>query len=136
MKKNIKNIFYIVLEICMIFSIICIFKYCYDMYTINKQSNLLNKISIDETSYENATTGDEQNSNNENAENNVNENEKDTEKEVKTERMLKVEKLQKQNSEIVGWVEIEDTNINYPVLQASNNSYYLTMYGIHQVVIY
>ena len=126
MKKNIKNIFYIVLEICMIFSIIYIFKYCYDMYSINKQSNLLNKISIDETSYENATTGDEQNSNNENAENNVNENEKDTEKEVKTERMLKVEKLQKQNSEIVGWVEIEDTNINYPVLQASDNSYYLT----------
>ena len=43
----------------------------------------------------------------------------------KTERMLQVEKLQEQNSDIVGWIEVEGTNINYPVLQGEDNSYYM-----------
>ena len=30
----------------------------------------------------------------------------------KTERMLQIEKLQEQNSDIVGWIEVEGTNIN------------------------
>lgn len=46
--------------------------------------------------------------------------------ESKTERMLQLEELQKENKEIIGWLEIEGTNINYPVLQASDNDYYLT----------
>lgn len=45
---------------------------------------------------------------------------------VKTERMLQVAKLQEENSEVVGWLEIEGTNISYPVCQADNNDYYLT----------
>lgn len=45
--------------------------------------------------------------------------------EGKTERMLQVEKLQEENSDIVGWLEIEGTNINYPVLQTIDNDYYL-----------
>ena len=44
----------------------------------------------------------------------------------KTERMLQVAKLQKENSEVIGWLEIEGTNISYPVCQADNNDYYLT----------
>ncbi len=43
----------------------------------------------------------------------------------KTERMLQIEKLQEQNSDIVGWIEVEGTNINYPVLQGEDNSYYM-----------
>ena len=43
-----------------------------------------------------------------------------------TERMLQLEELQKENSDIVGWLEIEETSINYPVLQTDNNDYYLT----------
>lgn len=46
--------------------------------------------------------------------------------EEKTERMLQVEELKKQNNDIVGWIEIEGTNINYPVLQGKDNDYYLT----------
>lgn len=45
--------------------------------------------------------------------------------EEKTERMLQLEELQKENSEIIGWLEIEGTNINYPVVQAKDNAFYL-----------
>lgn len=43
-----------------------------------------------------------------------------------TERMLQVIELQKENPEVVGWLEIEGTNISYPICQADNNDYYLT----------
>ena len=43
-----------------------------------------------------------------------------------TERMLQVKELQEQNPDIVGWLEITNTNINYPVLQGTDNSYYMT----------
>lgn len=39
-----------------------------------------------------------------------------------TERMLKVRKLKKENSDVIGWIEIKDTNINYPVMQADENN--------------
>jgi len=45
---------------------------------------------------------------------------------AKTERMALLEDLQKQNSDIVGWLQIENTNINYPVLQGKDNDFYMT----------
>lgn len=45
---------------------------------------------------------------------------------IKTERMEKLEELQKENSDIIGWLQIENSNINYPVLQGQDNSYYMT----------
>ena len=46
--------------------------------------------------------------------------------ETKSERMLQLEELQKTvNDEIVGWLEIEGTEINYPVLQCEDNDFYL-----------
>ena len=42
-----------------------------------------------------------------------------------TERMVKVKKLKEENSDIIGWLEIENTNINYPVLQGTDNEYYM-----------
>lgn len=45
---------------------------------------------------------------------------------TKTERMLQLEELQKQNNEIIGWLEIEDTKINYPVCKTNDNDFYLT----------
>lgn len=44
----------------------------------------------------------------------------------KTERILQIEELQKKNKEIIGWLEIEGTNINYPVVQGKDNDYYVT----------
>ena len=45
---------------------------------------------------------------------------------TKTEKMLQLEELKKQNDDIVGWLEIEGTNINYPVMQTTDNEYYMT----------
>ena len=61
---------------------------------------------------------------NENIESKENEEQREN---LVTERMLKVEKLQEENEDIVGWIEIEGTNINYPVLQDEDNKYYLTI---------
>lgn len=43
----------------------------------------------------------------------------------KSDRIEKVKELQKENSDIVAWIEIEGTNINYPVLHTTNNDFYL-----------
>ena len=45
---------------------------------------------------------------------------------VETERMKLLKELQKENSDIVAWIEIEDSKINYPVLQGEDNDYYMT----------
>ena len=44
----------------------------------------------------------------------------------KTNRMTQLEELQKENSDIVAWLEIEGSNINYPVLQGNDNDFYMT----------
>lgn len=46
--------------------------------------------------------------------------------EEKTERMIQLEELQKENKEVVGYLEIDGTKISYPVCQTTNNDYYLT----------
>lgn len=41
-------------------------------------------------------------------------------------KIEKLEELQKTNTDIVALIEIEGTNINYPVLQTTDNSFYMT----------
>ena len=45
---------------------------------------------------------------------------------TETERMKLLKELQKENSDIVAWIEIEDSKINYPVLQGEDNEFYMT----------
>lgn len=86
--------------------IIYVFFFYYSIYkNQNEISELLDNIIIDESLLQ--------------AEN-LNNNENKV-----TERMLKVQKLQEDNSDIIGWIEIENTKINYPVLQADNNDFYM-----------
>lgn len=100
MRRKIKKSKIKVFILVAIIIIICIFsgKYIFDRYRDKQIKNSLNTVKIDDTK--------------------VTEN--------KTERMLKLEELQKINSEIVAWIKIDGTNINYPVLQGTDNSYYMT----------
>lgn len=34
--------------------------------------------------------------------------------------------LYKKNNDTIGWIQVNGTNINYPIVQANNNDYYLT----------
>ena len=43
-----------------------------------------------------------------------------------TKKMLQLQELKKENNDIVAWLEIPDTKINYPVLQTTDNEYYMT----------
>jgi len=52
------------------------------------------------------------------------ENEEEVPKEVT--RIDKLNELRLENPEIVALIEIEGTNINYPVMQTNNNDYYMT----------
>ena len=81
------------------------------------QNDLSNLISIKEL-----YTNEE----NENLENNGNTD--NTRLDAKKLNDLKVDfnSLKSKNSETVAWIKINNTNINYPIVQASNNSYYLT----------
>lgn len=42
-----------------------------------------------------------------------------------TENMKKVISLKRQNEDVKGWIQIDDTMINYPILQTTDNDYYL-----------
>lgn len=101
-KTNKKKIVYLTLMMVLlaIFIIagIYIIKYFIEINNVNKASEELNNIDISEVP-------------------------KDSQE---TERMLKVKELQKQNSDIKAWIEIEGTKINYPVMQGEDNSFYMT----------
>ena len=59
--------------------------------------------------------------------NNIYQEPKEDNEEVKEiSRIDKLKELQKENSEIVALIEIDGTNINYPVMQTNNNDYYMT----------
>jgi len=43
-----------------------------------------------------------------------------------TQTQINFSALLDQNKDTIGWIQILDTNINYPVVQSTNNTYYLT----------
>ena len=45
---------------------------------------------------------------------------------TKTDTMLKVEELQKLNQDVKAWIKIDNTIIDYPVMQGNDEEYYLT----------
>jgi len=95
--KKLRRILILFLSVIFIIGIIYIFNYFYTNFK-NKNEDILSKVEIDETKIT----------------------------EQKSERILQLEELKKENEDIVGWLEIEGTNMNYPVLQGTDNSYYMT----------
>lgn len=96
--KTSKGVMLFLLIIVFIASIICLVWYLKEQNKNKEENiNILDTIQIDESEVT----------------------------ETKTKRMLQVEELQKQNNEIVGWLEIADTNINYPIVQGKDNDFYL-----------
>ena len=88
----------IFLVIVIMISILYIINNLVDRYNANQSVNILDSIEINSADITDETT----------------------------ERMLQIAELQKQNPDIIGWIEIEGTNINYPVLQGEDNDYYMT----------
>lgn len=108
--SSFKKIIFILLVLILIFGIILIIKIKYDEYLENEKQREVSKV-IDTIDVSNVEITP-----------------------VITERMLKVKKLQNENEDIVGWIEIEGTNISYPVLQGEDNEYYLKHNYKHEYI--
>ena len=121
-RKIIYSLIYTILALLIILSVFYIVNIFLSKKQAIQESQLLDKIQIDENQVkEQVNKAITEETTEENSQENV---EETTNQE--TERMLKVKKLQEENSDIVGWLEIEGTSINYPVLQGTDNEYYMT----------
>lgn len=119
-RRIIYSCVYIILALLIILSLIYIVRFFVSKKQSIQESQLLDTIEISENQVkkENEVTKET-----------VNESLRENVEETNNqdfERILKVEKLQEENSDIVGWLEIEGTSINYPVLQGIDNEYYMT----------
>ena len=131
-RKGIHVAIYLLLSILIILSLIYIINFFSLKQEAKEQSKLLSAIDIYEKEgtkevVQNTSEEVQENVEPESKENGETISIENTEKlNEETERMLQVKELQAQNADIVGWLEIENTNINYPVLQGTNNRYYMT----------
>lgn len=127
LKRKVQLLFVIIAVISSAY----IIRYFYDMSIAKNQSNLLNSafanlISNDIISPDNNFTIQ-----NEQGNKSVDKNDESLHEEIepkiieKNDRMIKIEELQKENSDIIGWLEISGTVINYPVLQGTDNDFYV-----------
>lgn len=122
------NIIKLILIIIAILLISYIINYICNTILTQKQAELLNRIQditekTDNMGNLNETINNEQQNEDKDFEKeNTNYSKKIIEK---NDRMSKIEILQKENEDIKGWIEIEGTRINYPVLQGEDNEFYV-----------
>ena len=131
-RKGIHVAIYLLLSILIILSLIYIINFFSLKQEAKEQTKLLSAINIYEKEGTKEVVQNASEERQENIESELEENgemistENTEERNEETERMLQVKQLQTQNTDIVAWLEIENTNINYPVLQGTDNSYYMT----------
>ena len=112
--KKLPIFLYIFLGLLTIFSSIYISYYYFSKKSAIEESNLLNNMCNEITNNVSKEKTDEMAI--------------DTPNEtitIETERMKQVKELKEVNDDIVGWLEIPNTKINYPVLQSTDNEYYM-----------
>lgn len=127
---RLKDTIQLMLIVIAIFLISYIINYSCEAIITQKQSTLLDSIQDSTVTNEQQNTKDFDNINkkdeNFDNESNINDNINPILEPIeKNERMIKIENLQNENSDIKGWIEIEGTTINYPVLQGTDNEFYV-----------
>lgn len=127
MKEKIKKFLSIILLIVFIVSIIYIVTYLYTSYkdenNIKELQSIMNFVRVHRNSTE---TDLDVNTDEINQDENINKIAyEDFESSENDFAVLNFKEVQKINSDIVAWLKIDGTVINYPVLQGEDNDYYL-----------
>lgn len=135
-KKILNRMIYLILILLIILSSAYIVKSFASKIEATKEKDLLNSVTVDEV-----MGNEEENiSNSETNDQNVGEKSKEDTNKEKTykqetnqekqqdslKRIAQIKKLKEEYKNIIGWIEIKDTNISYPVIQGEDNEFYLT----------
>lgn len=124
MKEKIKRFLTILFLSIFVISIAYIIGYFYTSYSDKKDmEELQNIMNFQEFKNLEPTQVITENKE-ENSENTLNENTDNKLVQIKNEN-LNLKEVKKVNEDIVAWVKIDGTKINYPILQAKDNDYYL-----------
>lgn len=130
-KKILNRMIYLILILLIILSSVYIVESFASKIEATKEKDLLNSVTVEEVieNEEENINNSEINSQNvgEKSKEETNKEENNQEKQQDSlKRIAQIKKLKEEYKNIIGWIEIKDTNISYPVVQGEDNEFYLT----------